>query len=285
MTSSPEITAPKQTQDRSNLITRAITALIGGPLVLYITYLGGLPFILIGLLLAVLSLLEFYALGRERHMQGHTIISLPAVVALVLLFVNHEYGWCLLLVTAVAALAWLLEMQRGTVEGRQARILMTIGGLLYAGLPSAFLIQIRALPEGLLWIFLIFVLTWSTDSFAYFGGRLWGRRKLAPRISPKKTVEGAVVGVVGGFVLGLLLVLAANRFSPALLPLLLIAPPLAVIGDLFESWLKRRFHVGDSHLSGLNIIPGHGGVLDRTDSLVWVSTLFYLFLILLGVGR
>jgi phosphatidate cytidylyltransferase len=282
--SSPENTSRKQAQDRSNLITRIVTALIGGPLVLYITYLGGLPFILIGLVLAVLSLLEFYAMGHQRHMQGHTLIGLPAVVALVLLFSNQDYSWCLLLVIVAAGVAWLFDQQRGTVEGRQARVMMTVGGLLYAGLPPAFLIQIRALPDGLLWIYLIFVLTWSTDSFAYFGGRLWGKHRLAPHISPKKTVEGAIVGVIGGSALGLLLALAANRFTPALLPLLLVAPPLAVTGDLFESWLKRRFHVGDSHLSGLNIIPGHGGVLDRTDSLVWVTTLFYLLVALAGVG-
>lgn len=282
--SSPENTSRKQAQDRSNLITRIVTALIGGPLVLYITYLGGLPFILIGLVLAVLSLLEFYAMGHQRHMQGHTLIGLPAVVALVLLFSNQDYSWCLLLVIVAAGVAWLFDQQRGTVEGRQAQVMMTVGGLLYAGLPPAFLIQIRALPDGLLWIYLIFVLTWSTDSFAYFGGRLWGKHRLAPHISPKKTVEGAIVGVIGGSALGLLLALAANRFTPALLPLLLVAPPLAVTGDLFESWLKRRFHVGDSHLSGLNIIPGHGGVLDRTDSLVWVTTLFYLLVALAGVG-
>ncbi|MEZ4668813.1 MAG: phosphatidate cytidylyltransferase [Anaerolineae bacterium] len=279
-----ENTPPKQVQDRSNLVIRVITAVIGGPLVLYITYLGGIPFILIGLLLAVLSLLEFYAMGRERHIPGHTVIGFPAVLALVILFINREYGWCVLLVIGTAAASLVLELIQGNPVGRWKRVVMTIGGLLYAGLPSALLIQIRALPLGLLWIYLIFVLTWSTDSFAYIGGRLWGRRKLAPRISPKKTVEGAVVGLISGFVLGLLLLVAASQFTPSLLPLLIIAPPLAVVGDLFESWLKRQFHVGDSHLTGFNIVPGHGGVMDRTDSMIWVASFFYVWIVIFAIN-
>lgn len=274
----------KQSQDLSNFITRAVTGLIGGPLLLFITYVGGTPFLITGLLLAILSVLEFNALGRQRQVAGYNLIGLPAVLGLVLLFVNHEYAWCLLLLAAAVVLTALLEWQRGVAEGRQGRILMTIAGLLYAGLPTAFLIELRNLPEGLLWIYLIFILTWSTDSFAYIGGRLWGKRKLAPRISPKKTIEGALVGVVGGFGLGLLLLLSANLFIITLLPLLILAPPLSVAGDLFESWLKRQFHVGDSHLNGLDIIPGHGGVLDRTDSLTWVVTLFYLLVVVFKAG-
>ncbi len=155
---------------------------------------------------------------------------------------------------------------------------------MYSGLPPAFIILIRALPDGLLWMFLIFALTWGTDTFAYLGGRMWGKHLLAPSISPKKTVEGAVVGVIGGFILGLFTIVASQKVTPILIILVLIAPPLAVVGDLFESRLKRYFHVGDSHLNGFNIIPGHGGVLDRTDALIWVVTLFYIYFLLIGAG-
>jgi phosphatidate cytidylyltransferase len=164
------------------------------------------------------------------------------------------------------------------------RLGMTLAGLIYAGFPPAFLLVIRALPDGLLWIYLIFAITWGTDTLAYFGGRLWGKHPLAPRISPKKTREGAVVGVIGGALLGLLVLLVANRFSASMLPLLIIGPPIAVVGDLFESRLKRIFQVGDSHLAGLNIIPGHGGVMDRTDALIWVTTFCYIYFRLIGLG-
>lgn len=277
-------TPVKQAQDRSNLITRAITALIGGPLILIITYVGGVPFFIMGLVLAVLSLLEFCMLGTDRQIPGNIPVGLVGVVALVFAYTQHQYVLALAVIAAVIIISFIWDVVRGTPEKRLGRVSMTTAALLYAGLPAAFMILIRALPAGLLWMVLIFMLTWGTDTLAYLGGRMWGKRLLAPSISPKKTVEGAVVGVVGGFVLGLLTLITSQQVTPILVILCLIAPPLAVMGDLFESRLKRYFHVGDSHLNGLNIIPGHGGVLDRTDALIWVATLFYLFFLLTGIG-
>jgi len=277
-------TSAKQAQDRSNFITRAITALIGGPIILIITYIGGIPFLIAGLVMAVLSVLEFCALGNDRHIPGNIYVSLPGSVILVLLIVSHQPALSLLTVVIVAAAALLWDVARGISENRLQRVGMTLAALLYSGLPPAFIILIRALPDGLLWMFLIFALTWGTDTLAYLGGRFWGKHLLAPSISPKKTIEGAVVGVVGGFLLGLLTLIASQKVTPVLILLVLMAPPLAVIGDLFESRLKRYFHVGDSHLSGFNIIPGHGGVLDRTDALIWVVTLFYIYFLLIGAG-
>ncbi|MCC6896151.1 MAG: phosphatidate cytidylyltransferase [Anaerolineae bacterium] len=274
----------KQAQDRSNLITRAITALIGGPLILIITYVGGVPFFIMGLVLAVLSLLEFCVLGNDRQMPGNIPVGVVGVVALVFAYTSHEYVLVPGITAAVVVITFIWDSLVSQPEKRLERVGMTTAALLYAGLPASFMILIRALPDGLLWMVLIFMLTWGTDTLAYVGGRMWGKRLLAPSISPKKTVEGAVVGVVGGFVLGLLTLIAGEKVSPVLVLLAIIAPPLAVAGDLFESRLKRYFHVGDSHVSGLNIIPGHGGVLDRTDALIWVATLFYLYFVLSGVG-
>lgn len=271
--------APKEAQNTSNLMVRLLTALVGGPLIILVTYLGGIPFLIAGLLWAVLALLEFYALGAHRHMQGSVIIGLPAVVGLVLAFYSQQYLLILAIFVIVIVADLILEVIRHADAGqlRLYRLGLMLGGLAYAGFPPAFLIAIRSLPDGLLWLYLIFAITWGTDTLAYFGGRLWGKHPLAPRISPKKTREGAIVGVVGGAILGLLVLLVSNHLTPALLLLVIIAPPIAVVGDLFESWLKRRFQVGDSHIAGLNLIPGHGGVLDRTDALVWVATLFYIY--------
>ena len=277
-------TSGKQAQDRSNFITRAITALIGGPLILILTDIGSIPFLIAGLVMAVLSVLEFCALGTDRHMPGNIYIALPASVILVLVVTSRQPVLALLIVVIVAVAAFLWDMLRGTSEKRLQRVGMTLVALLYAALPPAFIILIRALPDGLLWMFLIFALTWGTDTLAYIGGRIWGKHLLAPSISPKKTIEGAVVGLIGGFLLGLLTLIASQKATPVLILLVLIAPPLAVMGDLFESRLKRYFHVGDSHLSGFNIIPGHGGVLDRTDALIWVVTLFYIYFLIIGAG-
>ncbi len=277
-------TSGKQAQDRSNFNTRLITAVIGGPLILIITYLGSIPFLIVGLVMAVLSVLEFCALGKDRHVPGNIYIGLPASIVLVLTVVNHQFSLALLTVIVTAALAFIWDALRGTPENRLGRVGMTVAALLYSALPPAFIIHIRALPDGLLWMLLIFALTWGTDTLAYMGGRLWGKHLLAPKISPKKTVEGAITGVVGGFILGLITIIGGQKTTPILIFLVLIAPPLAVMGDLFESRLKRYFHVGDSHLTGFNIIPGHGGVLDRTDALIWVVTLFYIYFLLSGAG-
>lgn len=281
-------TAPptsKEVQDRSNLRARVLTGVVAGPLVLIATYLGGIPFLVIALLAGILTLLEFYALGTQRHIQGSVIIGVPALIALLVDFISGEYILLpiIFLVVVVAHIALEVIRHRQDSPFDRYRLGITLLGLVYAGFPPAFLVIIRALPNGLIWIYLIFAITWGTDTLAFFGGRLWGKHPLAPRISPKKTREGALVGVVGGALLGLILLLVTNQFTPALLLLVIIGPPIAVMGDLFESRLKRAFQVGDSHLAGLNIIPGHGGMMDRTDALTWVVTLFFIYFSLIGM--
>jgi phosphatidate cytidylyltransferase len=160
-----------------------------------------------------------------------------------------------------------------------ARTLITLGSVLYVGFPAAFAIAIRNLPDGLLWLVVVFCITWGTDMLAYIGGRLWGRTKLAPMISPKKTLEGAIVGVVGGILPAAIVLGLNNKFTVATLVLLALGPLLAILGDLVESWLKRAFQVKDSHLMGFDILPGHGGVLDRVDGLIVVVTFVYVFLL------
>jgi phosphatidate cytidylyltransferase len=144
-----------------------------------------------------------------------------------------------------------------------------MSGFVYALVPALSLLWIRERDahglELLLWVFFV---TWSTDIGAYFVGRSLGRRKLAPSISPGKTVEGLYGGIVAATLIAGAWVLAMGLPRPllALAPLLAIA---AQAGDLFESWMKRRAGVKDSG----TWLPGHGGVLDRLDGLVGVAVL------------
>jgi phosphatidate cytidylyltransferase len=142
-----------------------------------------------------------------------------------------------------------------------------MAGFFYAVLPALALLWVRE-RGGLDLLIWVFIVTWSTDIGAYFAGRKFGKRKLAPSISPKKTVEGLYGGIAAAAVLGGAWVLAMGLAKP-----LLIAAPLFAIaaqgGDLFESALKRRARVKDSS----NFLPGHGGVLDRLDGLVPVAVL------------
>jgi len=101
-------------------------------------------------------------------------------------------------------------------------------------------------------------------------------------ISPKKTVEGAITGVAAGVVSGMIVLASAGYLAPGTIVLAILAPPMAVLGDLLESWIKRQLGAGDSHLSGLDVIPGHGGVLDRVDSLILVTVVVYVYLVISG---
>ena len=191
-----------------------------------------------------------------------TVTGLVLIVAALL--VAFQGGYLLAVVVAGIATAMFYEW---TKLVRSWGALWYISGFAYALLPALALLWIRERSgiDLLLWVFIV---TWSTDIGAYFAGRSFGRRKLAPTISPGKTVEGLFGGIVVAAVLGGAWVFAAHLGKP----LLLLAPLLALAaqcGDLFESAMKRRAGVKDSGAW----LPGHGGVLDRLDGLVPVAVL------------
>ena len=191
-----------------------------------------------------------------------TLTGLILIVAALL--VAFQGGYLLAVVVAAIATAMFYEWTRLTRGWGAA---WYIGGFLYALLPALALLWVRERSgiDLLLWAFIV---TWSTDIGAYFAGRRFGRRKLAPSISPGKTVEGLYGGMIAATLLGGAWALATHLG----IALLGLAPMLALAaqaGDLFESSLKRRAGVKDSGAW----LPGHGGVLDRLDGLVPVAVL------------
>lgn len=191
-----------------------------------------------------------------------TVTGLILIVAALL--VAFEGGYLLAIVVAGIATAMFYEWTR-LVRGWGP--LWYLSGFFYALLPALALLWIRerAGIDLLLWAFIV---TWSTDIGAYFAGRSFGRRKLAPSISPGKTIEGLFGGIVAASLLGGAWVIVAGLGRPLLVcaPLFALA---AQAGDLFESSMKRRAGVKDSGAW----LPGHGGVLDRLDGLVPVAVL------------
>jgi len=191
-----------------------------------------------------------------------TITAIVLVVAALL--VAFQGGYLLAFVVAGVATAMFYEWSRLT---RGWGIFWYVGGFVYALLPALALLWIRERSgfDLLLWVFIV---TWSTDIGAYLVGRRFGRRKLAPALSPGKTVEGLIGGVVAAAVLGGAWALDA-KLGAALLPLAPVLALAAQAGDLFESGMKRRAGVKDSGAW----LPGHGGLLDRFDGLVPVAVL------------
>ena len=149
----------------------------------------------------------------------------------------------------------------------------TTAGALYLGLSLAAFVALRRQPNGLAWLMTGLLTTWITDTGAYFIGIRWGRRKLAPRLSPKKTWEGAVGGSIVGVAIGAPIAVALIGLAwPLAAVLAAILCVLAALGDLAESMIKRQVGAKDaSHL-----IPGHGGALDRLDSLFFVVPAAYI---------
>lgn len=153
--------------------------------------------------------------------------------------------------------------------------LVILLGLLYVGFPLSTVVSTRALPGGEWLVLFLAVVTWASDTGAYYVGTLWGKHPLLPSISPKKTVEG----VLGGLALAVGVALLAQQWFTSQLSLTdslilgVLLTGMGLVGDLFESVIKRRTGVKDSG----GILPGHGGMLDRLDSLLFTAPTFYYY--------
>ncbi|WP_010269469.1 phosphatidate cytidylyltransferase [Paenibacillus senegalensis] len=176
--------------------------------------------------------------------------------------------WTLLLLLLVYT---VVSKNRTTIE----HAAFTFIGLIYIGFGFHYMIFSRNVEEGLYWTLLIFVCIWAADSGAYFSGRIFGRRKLWPQISPNKTVEGAI----GGIALSIIAAIGFAIYNPELLSAgyaILLGAVISVVGqagDLIQSAYKRVKNIKDTG----QLLPGHGGVLDRTDSWLIVFPFVYLF--------
>jgi phosphatidate cytidylyltransferase len=270
----------------SNLTLRVLTGVIGLPIVLFAAFEGGWWFVALVSLMAIVGTLEFCALGRARDIEGSGLVGVPVAIAVIIgFYLKNPALWAGAFLLAIPAV-FLLETFRSRRDVRRnlVKVLTTEAAVIYVGFPAAFLVATRNLTDGITWLLMIFIVTWGTDTSAYIGGRLWGRTKLAPTISPKKTLEGAITGVVGGIIPAAILLGLNGKFSPLAMIPIAAGPLLAILGDLVESWLKRAFSVKDSHIMGFDILPGHGGVLDRVDALILVTTFSYLYLLATGLA-
>ena len=262
-----------------NLLQRIVVAVVGIPLLLWLIDVGGIWFFLFFSLLALLAVFEFHRLARHKAKPP----ALWIVLAVTALFQVNFYKpwqfmevWELLLAVVLALLVMELFLKEGSP-------LLNLGaifpGLLYVNLSFGSLLRLRLEVgdgNGVSMVFLLFFCVWAADIFAYFGGSTLGgrfiHRKLFERLSPHKTWEGFLSGLAGSVVASMIY----SGFVPelslikALLTGLLIglASPA---GDLIESMFKRDAGVKDSS----HLIPGHGGVLDRFDTIMFVSPFIY----------
>lgn len=251
---------------------RIISAVVLIVVVLSATWFGGLAFKAVA---AAIGLLIYYEWSTiTRLAEGSLRANAFGWLSMALISLNMLFGEADMTVPLFAGL--VITMTIPSVLGRVSW--WQAGGLFYAGLSAISLSAIRGEDSlGFIAMLFVFVVVWATDILAYFVGRSVGGPKLAPRISPGKTWSGAIGGTVAGVIGGLLVAMA--HFQDVGLWVGLIAFVLSAasqIGDLFESFIKRRFGVKDSS----KLIPGHGGVMDRVDGLVFAC--FAAFFLAIG---
>jgi phosphatidate cytidylyltransferase len=269
--------------------TRILTALLLFPPAIYLIGWSPLWLFLLALLLLVgLALHEYFVLCRANGTRVLSALGYAGAGGVCLAEAHAARGGSHL-TFAVLAVFLLLLLSVALFQVRELKdylgaVSATTFGVIYIGLPLSFLIPIRFTnpASGFHWIFVLFLVIWAGDIFAYFIGRTVGRHLLFPTVSPKKTWEGAV----GGFAGSLLAVGAYTHWiwkSGNLTIVLILAGLIAIagqVGDLAESALKRGAGLKDSG----SILPGHGGVLDRIDALLFGAAVLWLVLRLMDLG-
>ena len=248
---------------------RVITSAIAIPLVLLVTILApDWIFAFAVGLVAAFAVEEFLSLA-ERKGIGRPGKWFLVPAALVGISFMGGAGWVLTALALAVILLLTVTVFSQPVETALGRVAIGLSGVLYCSVTLGFLVL---MPREL--ILLLYVIIWVGDTAAYFGGRALGRHLLAPMVSPKKTVEGAIAGLAGSVIAG---VAGGVWFlGEPWLNLVVISGVAAIAGhagDLAESVLKRSAGVKDSS----SILPGHGGILDRLDSLFFATPIFYWF--------
>lgn len=284
-----------------NLASRVLVGLIAGPILVFIMYLDR-PEPLWGLVFAasLMAMYEFFAMALDDPgdrkaslffgavcvagmywLQPMTLFRLPGddfpAEGRVLL---ASLGPILVLVAAVLPVGLYYLFRLGDMKTVAMRFAFSVTGIVYVGLTLTFLALIhRDFGEmGPDVVLFVLAVVWLGDTGAYFGGRFFGKRKLYPAVSPKKTWAGAVGGLVGSALTAVALKLALMDYLPWVHTLALAIPGAALgqLGDLVESLFKRATGVKDSGA----ILPGHGGILDRVDAVLFVAPYVYLYLML-----
>jgi len=296
--------AAKRAARRKDLLTRLATAAVLIPFVIWAIVQGGLVYLAIVVGIGLLAQHEFYGLIVDKGAKPIESIGLAfGAAVMVLAYFGTEYQ-AMLAMTATLLSLMVAQLGKNEIHEAMASISGTFFGVFYVGWLLSHAVLLRKFDEaaaahqdpavlvslgvapgsGIFLMLFALVPVVLCDAGAYFAGRAWGRRKLAPQISPNKSVEGALGGVIAGVLAGLLTKLLCDVFFPDLSALLpwsmaiffaFVLCLVGIVGDLVESLLKRDAEVKDTGA----LLPGMGGVLDRIDAhLLGIPTMYYMML-------
>lgn len=259
----------KQIKRMSNLLKRTLIGIIGIPLLILFIWLGNIYFLVLCIIIQSLCLYEFFSMFEKS---GYRPLKYFPVAASALLFVLHYLDYELIFSVAVLIVILFFSAEIFRKQDRNpVNPFLNVSGLVYITLPFIMLFELD--KEYRLVIYLMMMI-WMNDIAAYFAGKYFGRHKLSD-VSPNKTIEGSVSGIIFAILISIVFFIFNKdliEFKDAMI-LGIITGVMGQIGDLFESLIKRFNNVKDS--SG--IIPGHGGLLDRFDSLIFTAPLMYVY--------
>ncbi|MCL2851428.1 MAG: phosphatidate cytidylyltransferase [Defluviitaleaceae bacterium] len=278
------------------MVRRVITSVVGLPLLVFVLISGGVVLEIALFCVAAFGVTEFYKATTGRDGMWSQFFIWIAVFAYFFFFLR---GFWITDVTGIVTFLAILIMAYGVAtvvthktskspsaafaaSGEISSAAPAVAGLFYVALMLGFVILVREAPGGIYLVWLIFISAWGADTFAYFVGKAIGRHKLCPALSPSKTVEGAVGGVVGAAVTAMLYGRAISHFFPDAVntDILLFgivaafSAVMSIFGDLTASSIKRKVRIKDFG----KIFPGHGGVLDRFDSVLFTAPTIYILL-------
>ena len=256
---------------------RIISSLIMLPLLIFL-YVGGGPLYGAGLLLMVIGLHEFYSAFNNI---GHSPIKELGYAYAGFVFLIHALKWqtefyaIFMYLIFVVGIVYVLLHKSDIMD-----LVITFSGVMYVCLCFNYVIRLSDMgTKGYIYVWLIFIISFATDIFAYFVGRQFGSHKLIPSVSPKKTIEGSLGGICASVVFSIIFGLVFNLQILPIFIVGLLGSVVAQMGDLIASSIKRYVGIKDFG----RIIPGHGGILDRFDSVLLVAPYVYLILELFAV--
>jgi phosphatidate cytidylyltransferase len=260
----PDDQREEATSRKPQVVIRIASAVVLAALALGATLFSPWTFLVLVMIGAGLSAWEWGRLTRGNGFDGTALISAVAAGSVAILGSVGRPDLAAFLTAAAAAAIFFTAPSREQAD-------WSVGGLAYAALPAFALVWLRGdVLLGAFAMLYLFAVAWTTDTASYAAGSLIGGPKLAPNISPQKTWSGFIVGVLAPALVGIAFAFALKNTSGVRLALVSMGLALACqIGDLFESWVKRRFGVKDMS----QLIPGHGGLLDRVDGLLFAAIL------------
>lgn len=265
--------------------TRIISGAALGLVVITLVSLGGYYLLAFDL---IISLIGMYELLRVKNIEKTGLATIAYIGAIVYyLSLLADFDNVRIISVIVIFLIFMSFFVFTFPKYNALDIMWSFFSIVYVSVMLSHIYLIRSMENGIFLVWLVFVSAWGNDTFAYFSGVLLGKHKMAPLLSPKKSVEGAIGGVTGATLLGVLYGIIIDSFSSGAVirPVIVttiaafFASLLAIIGDLAASAIKRNYDVKDYG----KIIPGHGGILDRFDSVIFTAPAVYIAIMLINM--